>query len=212
LQHSVTRLSARSLAAAARELAALDADLAAVVELYGPPPLWAREPGFSTLVHIVLEQQVSLASARAAYDRLLAAVAPLTPEGFLELDEARLLAIGFSRQKAGYVRGIAASLLTGELCLERIGALPDGDARAALVAVRGIGPWSADVYLTMALLRPDAFPAGDLALLVSAQKVKRLDARPTPDELEALSEPWRPYRAVAARILWHAYLSERAAK
>jgi DNA-3-methyladenine glycosylase II len=193
------------------ELAGRDADLAAVVEEHGQPPLWAREPGFATLVHIVLEQQVSLASARAAFDRLLAAVSPLTPEGFLQLDDAELLAIGFSRQKGGYVRGIAASLLSGELALEEIAGLPDDEARAALIEVRGIGLWSADVYLTMALLRPDAFPAGDLALLVSAHKVKRLDARPTPDELETLSEPWRPYRAVAARILWHAYLSERAA-
>lgn len=194
------------------ELAARDADLAAVVGRHGLPPLWAREPGFPTLVLIVLEQQVSLASARAAYDRLLEAASPLTPQAFLELGDVRLRAIGFSRQKAGYVRGIAASLVAGELPLDALGRLPDDDARAALVAVRGLGAWSADVYLTMALLRPDVLPSGDLALLVSAQHVKRLDARPTPAQLEELSEPWRPYRAVAARILWHSYLSERAAK
>ena len=192
-------LTERSLGRAARELSSRDTDLAAVVERHGVPPLWAREPGFPTLVHIVLEQQVSLASAQAAFDRLAEATSPLTPEAFLTLDDVRLRAIGFSRQKAGYVRGIAASLLAGELTLDALDRLPDEEAREALIAVRGIGAWSADVYLTMALRRPDAFPAGDLALLVSAQRVKRLEARPTPSELEALSEPWRPFRAVAAR-------------
>ena len=195
-----------------RELAARDADLAGVVERHGSPPLWAREPGFPTVVHIVLEQQVSLASARAAFDRLLEAASPLTPESFLTLDDDALRTIGFSRQKAGYVRGLAGSLLAGDLDLDGLDALSDGDVRAKLVAIRGIGTWSADVYLTMALRRPDVLPAGDLALLVSAQRVKRLERRPTPPELEAVAEAWRPYRATAARILWHSYLSEGAVK
>lgn len=202
-------LTERSLARAVGELAGRDPDLGAVVRRFGRPPLWAREPGFPTLVHIVLEQQVSLASARAAFDRLLEAVRPLTPAGFLQLDDAQLRAVGFSRQKAGHVRGIAASLLAGELALDSLHALPDEKARAVLVGIHGVGEWSADVYLTMALGRPDAFPQADLALLVAAQRVKRLERRPTPLELEALAEPWRPYRAVAARILWHSYLSER---
>jgi DNA-3-methyladenine glycosylase II len=100
----------------------------------------------------------------------------------------------------------------GSLDLEAIAALSDDGVRAVLTSLRGIGPWTADVYLTMALRRPDAFPHGDLALLVSAQRVKRLDARPTPLELEQLAEPWRPHRATAARILWHAYLSERSSR
>lgn len=205
------RLDERALAAAVEELCGRDPDLARVVDMHGPPPLWAREPGFPTLVLVVLEQQVSLASARAAFDRLLAVAAPLTPARFLELDDGRLRAVGFSRQKAGYVRGIAAGLLDGSFDLEALATLEDEQARAALVAVRGLGDWSAEVYLTMALLRPDAFPASDLALLVAAQRVKRLERRPTPVELQVLAEPWRPHRAVAARILWHAYLSERAA-
>jgi DNA-3-methyladenine glycosylase II len=205
-------LTERTLARAVRELARRDPDLGAVVEQHGMPPLWGREPGFPTLVLIVLEQQVSLASARAAYDRLLEAVSPLTPERFLELDDVKLRGIGFSRQKTGYVRGIAEALASGALGLDTLAALGDEEARDVLIAVRGLGAWSADVYLTMALRRPDAFPSGDLALLVSAQRVKRLETRPTPLELEALAEPWRPYRAAGARILWHAYLSERAAK
>jgi len=195
-----------------RELAARDPDLARVVERHGVPPLWAREPGFPTLVLLVLEQQVSLASARAAFDRLLAAVGTLSPSSFLPLDDAELRAIGFSRQKTGYTRDLAGALLDGSLDLAAVATLPDDEVRTALTRLRGIGPWTADVYLTMALRRPDAFPSADLALLVAAQRVKRLDRRPTQAELAALAEPWRPYRAVAARILWHSYLSERAAK
>ena len=159
---------------------------------------------------LVLEQQVSLASARAAFDRLVEAVGAPTPDAVLALDDARLRAIGFSRQKAGYTRDLAQAVLSGALDLEGLAALPDEGVRAVLTGLRGIGPWTADVYLTMALRRPDAFPQGDLALLASAQRVKRLEARPTPLELEQLAEAWRPHRATAARILWHAYLSERA--
>jgi len=161
-------------------------------------------------VLLVLEQQVSLASARAAFDRLVAAVGVLTPAAVLALDDAELRAIGFSRQKAGYARDLARAVLSGSLDLDALAGLPDDDVRAALTSLRGIGPWTADVYLTMALRRPDAFPHGDLALLVSVQRVKRLDARPTPLKLVELAEPWRPHRATAARILWHAYLSDRA--
>ena len=160
---------------------------------------------------LVLEQQVSLASARAAFDRLVDAVGAVpTPDAVLALDDATLRAIGFSRQKAGYTRDLARAVRSGALELDALESLSDEDVRAALTGLRGIGPWTADVYLTMALLRPDAFPQGDLALLASAQRVKRLDARPTPLELEQLAEAWRPHRATAARILWHAYLSERA--
>jgi DNA-3-methyladenine glycosylase II len=180
-----------------------------VVTRHGPPPLWAREPGFPTLVLLVLEQQVSLASARAAFDRLAGVVGVPTPDSVLGLDDAELRAIGFSRQKAGYARDLAHAVLSGALDFDALAMLPDDGVRAALTSLRGIGPWTADVYLTMALRRPDAFPSGDLALLASAQRVKRLDVRPTPLELEELAEPWRPHRATAARILWHAYLSER---
>ena len=192
-------------------LAARDPALARVVEQYGPPPLWAREPGFPTLLHIILEQQVSLASARAAFDRLRLAVDPLTPAGFLALDDARLRAIGFSRQKARYGRELARAILAGTLDLDHLAGLDDDTAALALKQLPGIGDWTATIYLLMALRRPDVFPAGDIALLVAARQVLGLDTRPAPEELLAIAERWRPYRAVAARLLWHWYLSQRAA-
>jgi DNA-3-methyladenine glycosylase II len=185
-----------------------DPDLAQIRMNYGPPPMWAREPGFPTLIHIILEQQVSLASARAAFDRLLAAASPLTPARFLELDDAELKTIGFSRQKTAYGRELAGAILGGRLNLAELETLDDADVRSELMDIKGIGPWTADIYLLMALRRPDVWPSGDLALASAAQRVKRLAARPTPDELDTLGADWTPWRAVAARLLWHYYLSD----
>lgn len=200
-------LTEELFADALRDLARRDQDLAQVQERWGPPPLWTRPPGFSTLVHIILEQQVSLASAEAAFKRLLALAKPLSPGRFLELDDPRLRAIGFSRQKAAYVRALAHAIMAGELDLGALETMDDDEARAALLEVKGIGPWTADIYLLMALRRPDVWPVGDLALAVAAQRIKGLGSRPTARQLEALGVPWRPWRAVAARVLWHAYLS-----
>lgn len=205
-------LTESTLFDAVRHLAARDPDLAAVVARFGPPPLWAREPGFPTLVLMILEQQVSLASARAAFERLRAAVGEITPASVLQLDDAALRTIGFSRQKTAYTRHLAVAIEEGRFDPHALALLPDDEARRALVALKGIGPWTAEVYLLMALGRPDAWPHYDLGLLVAAQEVKALPQRPTPQELEQVAEPWRPYRAVAARILWHHYLSTRARK
>jgi DNA-3-methyladenine glycosylase II len=194
---------------AVRELATRDADLARVLAEFGTPPLWAREPGFPTLIHIILEQQVSLASARAAFNRLLAAASPLTPERFLALDDVALKASGFSRQKTTYSRHLAQLIVTGRLDLDELDRMDDAAVRAALLQVKGIGPWSADIYLLMALRRPDVWPNGDLALAVAVQRVKGLSVRPSTGELEAMSEVWRPWRAAAARLFWHYYLSGR---
>jgi DNA-3-methyladenine glycosylase II len=202
-------LTEESLALAVRSLTARDADLGAIVERYGPPPLWDRPQGFATLAHIVLEQQVSLASAQAAYDRLLAAVGELTPARFLELDDARLLAIGFSRQKAGYVRNLARAVESGALDLAGVAGLPDDEVHRALVALKGVGPWSASIYLMEALLRPDVWPATDIALAEAVATVKGLPGRPDPARLDALAVEWRPWRSVAARLFWHDYLSRR---
>jgi DNA-3-methyladenine glycosylase II len=184
-----------------------DADLAAIVTRHGLPPMWTREPGFASLVYIILEQQVSLASAKAAYQRLLETVGDLTPTAFLALDEGTLRSVGFSRQKAAYCCGLARIVADGELDLPGLADLTDLEASAQLMSIRGIGRWTADVYLLTALRRPDIWPAGDIALAAAAQHTKRLEARPAHDELEALSQPWRPWRAVAARLLWHHYLS-----
>jgi len=202
-----SHLTRRSLLRATLDLAARDSDLALVVHRYGPPPLWAREPGFHTLIHIVLEQQVSLASAKAAYGRLVAATGRLVPERFLALNDAELKTIGFSRQKAAYGRGLAEAILEGRLDLASLETLDDAQAKIRLTAIKGIGSWTADIYLLMVLRRPDAWPSGDLALASAAQRVKRMRSQPTPEKLEQIGKTWRPWRAVAARILWHYYLS-----
>jgi DNA-3-methyladenine glycosylase II len=203
-----TALTAASLRAAAGELGAIDPALGASLAAYGPPPLWSREPSYATLVHLILEQQVSLASAQAAFDRLTGALGSVTPDGLLTLDDDQLKAIGFSRQKAGYARGLAVALTDG-FDLAALGALSDDEVRTALVAHKGIGRWTADIYLTMCLLRADVWPSGDLALTTSARDLLAIDHRPTDAELAAIAERWHPYRAVAARILWHDYLRRR---
>jgi DNA-3-methyladenine glycosylase II len=207
-----TTLDETAFAQGVRFLADRDEHLAAVVKTYGHPPLWVREPGFPTLVFIILEQQVSLASARAAFARLRAAVNPLTPGRFLKLTDAELLRIGFSRQKSLYSRLLAESLARRYFNLRDLHELHDDSARNMLIAFKGIGRWTADIYLMSALRRPDIWPTGDLALATAVQEVKRLRLRPSPEKLEMLSVPWRPWRAVAARLFWHAYLSKRGQK
>ena len=199
-------LTTESLAQAAATLAAADPDQGRIYAELGPPPLWARPPGFPTLVWIILEQQVSLASARAAFNKLQGALGQVTPEAFLSLDDAELKVAGFSRQKAGYCRGLARAILDGELDLDSLEALDDDAARVRLVRVKGIGVWTANIYLLMCLLRPDIWPLGDLALAAALQELKGLPARPDSAELARLAEPWRPWRAAAARLLWAYYL------
>jgi len=200
-------LTKRSFRTAVAILTARDPALAALVARHGVPDFWAREQGFATLVLIVLEQQVSLASARAAYDRLERRVGDVAPSTVLTSSDEALRADGFSRQKARYVRALAAALEDGTLDLDVVASLPDEDARAALVALPGIGPWTAEVYLLSALRRPDTWPAGDIALQEATRRALGLDARPTSEELTAIGERWRPHRATAARLLWHLYLS-----
>jgi DNA-3-methyladenine glycosylase II len=202
-----SQLTRRSLLAATRTLAARDPDLAVVVDECGPPPLWAREPGFHTLIHIILEQQVSLASAKAAYDRLVSATGRLAPDRFLALSDPELKTVGFSRQKAAYGRALAEAVLDRRLDLASLETLDDAAARSRLMTVRGIGAWTADIYMLRVLRRPDTWPSGDLALATAARRVKRLRRKPTPETLEKLAESWRPWRAVAARILWRYYLN-----
>ncbi len=200
-------LTEQTLRSGAQQLARCDPDLAAVIDRWGTPPLWAREPGFPTLVRIILEQQVSLASAGAAFEKLTAVCRPLTAHQFLTLDDLTLKSAGFSRQKSGYCRHLAQAISGGQLDLSALHHREDAAVHAALVGIKGIGPWTANIYLLMALRRPDVWPRGDLALAKAAQEVKRLPHLPTDAALEALSEQWRPWRAVAARLLWHHYLS-----
>ena len=203
------RLDDAGLAAGVAALAARDADLAGIVARHGPPPLWDRAPGFATLLHIVLEQQVSLASAQAAFDRLRAAADPLTPARFLELSDAELLAIGFSRQKARYGRALATAITEGSLDLDGLDSLDDEAVHGSLQAIPGIGPWTSTIYLLMVLGRPDVWPVGDIALAESVGQVKGLGRRPDAAEMARLGEAWQPWRSVAARLFWHDYLARR---
>jgi DNA-3-methyladenine glycosylase II len=201
-------LTERSFRRAARSLAEHDAALAAIVERHGIPEFWARPPGFATLLLLILEQQVSLASAKAAYDRVDARVGGITPETLLELSDAELRADGFSRQKTRYARALATAVVAGALELEDVALLDDDGVRTALVALPGIGPWTAEVYLLSALRRPDTWPVGDIALQEAVRRTLGLERRPSPEELDEIGERWRPHRATAARLLWHRYLSE----
>ncbi|MBM3486086.1 MAG: DNA-3-methyladenine glycosylase 2 family protein [Alphaproteobacteria bacterium] len=202
-----TVLTAPRLAAAIAELTARDADLRRVVTAFGAPPMWRRDGGFATLVLLILEQQVSLASARATFEKLAQRAGTLAPARVLALDDAEFRAAGVSRQKTAYVRALAEAVAAGTLDVDSLPRLSDEAVRAALVAIKGIGPWTVDVYLLMVLRRPDVWPSRDLALAVAAHEVKGLRARPAIEELDALGEAWRPWRAVAARILWHHYLN-----
>ncbi|MCC5606193.1 DNA-3-methyladenine glycosylase 2 family protein [Nostoc sp. CHAB 5834] len=200
-------LTEESLTRGLMVLANLDSDLAWILETLGPPPMWKREPGFATLLCIILEQQVSVTAARAVFNRLCAVVVTLTPENFLILDDAQLRAIGFSRQKILYCRGLANAIATGQLELTKLQTMDETTIRTELKRLKGIGDWTVDIYLLMALQRPDVFPKGDLAIAIAFQKLKNLATRPTPVQLEAMTQHWRPWRAVAARLLWHYYLN-----
>ncbi len=202
-------LTENQLSAATAELANGHAEFARVYELYGVPPMWARTPGFATLLQIILEQQVSLASAKACFDKLAIRLGGVTPEGLLTLSDAELKAAGFSRQKAAYGRYLAEVVLEERIDLEALNRMPDDDARAELTRLKGVGEWTSDVYLLMAMLRPDVMPRGDIALHAAYQRLTGADRRPSSDEFMAVAERWRPFRSVAARLLWHWYLSER---
>jgi DNA-3-methyladenine glycosylase II len=204
-------LTQKSLALAARELAARDEILAGIHANHGDPPLWRRATGFTTLAHIILEQQVSLKSAKAMLVRLEGKIQPFTPERFLELGDTYLRSLGVTRQKSAYLLHLADSIVTGDLSFTELGRMTDDDARMMLTRIKGIGSWSADVYLLMAMRRPDIWPSGDLALAVAMRELKGFTHRPGPIELERLAEPWRPHRAVAARMLWQYYLATKRA-
>jgi DNA-3-methyladenine glycosylase II len=200
-----------SFRAAIAELS-VDPRLAGLVSTHGPPDYWHRDPGFSTLVLFILEQQVSLASAAAAFTKLRARIGDVTPEAVLRPSDEELRADGFSRQKTRYVRALANAVLAGEIEIDSLGLLDDDEVRRQLLALVGIGPWTADVYLLSCLKRPDVWPTHDRALQVATAEVLELDAVPSPAELESIGERWRPHRSTAARLLWHSYLSKRGRK
>jgi DNA-3-methyladenine glycosylase II len=203
----IGRLTNKTLAEAAESLASRDHHLASIFKTHGVPPMWGRRPGFPTLLRIVLEQQVSLVSARSMFERLKKNVVPFTPERFIESGEASLRSLGVTRQKAHYCVQVAHAFRNGNL--KRIAGLSDEDAYTTLLTIKGVGPWTANIYLLMALKRSDIWPDGDVALATAFGKLRKLSTRPSFVELAKSAERWRPYRSVAARMLWQYYLAER---
>ena len=205
----VDRLDSSSFTQACRLLADEDEALRKIIERHGLPEFWAREPGFPTLVWLILEQQVSLESGAAVYERLHRLAGSVTPESISDLEIPEMRQIGVTRQKASYLRALAVAVNQGGLDLDGLDILPLEEARGRLLDIRGIGPWTADAYLLSALRHPDVFPVGDRALQVGTGETLGMSHAPGPEELEILSEPWKPVRAAAARIIWHGYLTDR---
>lgn len=206
------KVTKQNLPKLCEKLSDRDKDLKFIFQTYGTPPLWSREPSFATLIHIILEQQVSLASALSAFNKLKEKIGEITPENVLSLDDAELKSCYFSRQKTGYARNLAEAVLNKKLVLKDLDKLSDDEVRAELIKIKGIGRWTADIYLMMAMLRPDIMPKGDLALHAAFKNLKCLDKRPKSDEFIETAKIWKPFRSVAARLLWHYYLCEKFPK
>jgi DNA-3-methyladenine glycosylase II len=205
------KLCPETLDGACRELADRDPALDRIYRERGCPPLWQRRPGFRTLVQIILEQQVSLASGRATMKRVENAIGRVTAQSLAGAGEFGLRAAGVTRQKALYCTLLARAAMDGELNLGRIARVRDHEALDMLTAFKGVGRWTAEVYLLMALRRPDVWPAGDLALAKALQAVKKFPVKPGEDVMRTIARPWRPFRAVAARMLWQEYLCRNRA-
>lgn len=193
-------------------LAKKDEDLAAIIKQYGFPPMWSRPATFQTLILTILEQQISLASAYAAFKRLKEKVGYVTPKKILALTDEELRTCYFTRQKIVYARGLAKAIKTKKLVLSRLTNLPDEAIRTELKKLKGIGDWTVDVYLMHALQRSDLFPLGDIALVNSMREHKKLGKDFPKEKMLQLAEPWKPYRTVATMILWHAYIKKRGMK
>ena len=186
-----------------------DKDLKKIIKKYNHPPMWTRPAEFSTLIHIILEQQVSLASAKAAFIKLKEKLKIITPEKLLLLTDAEMKACYFSRQKMVYARHLSEAIISKKLNLKRISSLPDNDARKELKQIKGIGDWTVDVYLLFALRRTDLFPTGDLAMMKAFKEIKQLKKDTPAETILAMAESWRPYRSIATMILWHYYLQKK---
>lgn len=189
-----------------------DGDLHSILLKYGYPPFWSRKPNFETLVHIILEQQVSLASAKAALDKLKNKIGAVTAKKIILLSDIELRECYFSRQKTAYVRNLANAVLSKNLSIGGLSEKSDEEIRTRLVAIKGIGNWTVDVFLLMALHRCDIFPIGDLALIQSLKKVKKLSIDVSREKILSIAETWRPFRSVAAMILWHSYIKDKNIK
>ncbi|MFP3598656.1 DNA-3-methyladenine glycosylase family protein [Chryseobacterium sp. SIMBA_029] len=193
-------------------LASQDDDLKTILITHGYPPMWTRENTFETLVHIILEQQVSLASALAALNKLKEKTKEITPESILTLTDEEMRECYVSRQKNIYIRGLAIAIINGNLDLEKLPEMSNDEVREKLVSLKGIGNWTVDVYLMFTLQRTDIFPVGDLAAVNALKKLKQLPPEITKEDILQIGEQWKPFRSVASMILWHYYLSAAGKK
>jgi len=193
-------------------LAVVDPDFQRILSIYGYPPSWKRPNTFQSLVHIILEQQVSLASALSALNKLKERLIEITPEGLLLLTDAELKDCYLSRQKSGYIRNLAEAIVNKHITLEDFERLSNDLIREKLCSLKGIGNWTVDVYLMFVLSRADIFPVGDLAAVNALKHLKSLPITATREELLRLSEQWKPYRTIATMLLWHYYLSNKSLK
>jgi DNA-3-methyladenine glycosylase II len=193
-------------------LAQKDDDLKLIIDTYGCPPLFVRSLTFETLLHIILEQQVSLASAKAALNKLKEKIGNVLPEKLLLLTDIELRACYFSRQKIVYSRDLANAIINKQLNLNELIQSPDETVRSELKKIRGIGEWTTDVYMMMAMQRINLFPVGDIALVNSMKTIKALPKQTGKEALLLMAEKWRPYRTIAAFLLWHAYIKKRGIK
>lgn len=191
------------------QLAKKDAQLKAIITQYGYPPFWSRPATFASLILFILEQQVSLASAKAAFDKLQATIGTVTPQKIVQLTDAELKACYFSRQKTEYARCLAAAIISKQVNLKKLATASNEEVRSTLIQVKGIGNWTVDVYLMMVLQRCDLFPSGDIALINSAKEVLQLPPQTTKEAVLDIAQKWAPYRTIAAYLLWHAYLCKR---
>ena len=189
-----------------------DRDLKNIISKFGYPPMWTRPCTFQTLIHIILEQQVSLASARAALNKLKEKTGNITPLKLLALSDEEMKACYFSRQKLIYARHLAEAITSKKLTLKKLAALPDEDVRKELTSIKGIGSWTADVYLLFGLQRTDVFPTGDLAMMNAFREIKQLDKNIPGEESLRIAEQWKPYRSIATMMLWHYYIKKRGLK
>ena len=194
------------------KLAKKDKEFRKVIKIYGYPPMWVRENSFATLILTILEQQVSLASAFSAYKKLNEKIGLITPKNLLKLSDEELRECYFSRQKIIYARGLAGALVKEEINLQQFEFEKDDVVRGSLKKLKGIGDWTADIYLIHALRRMDIFPIGDLAMVNAFKEIKSLPATTTKEELIIIAAPWRPYRSIASMILWHHYIQKKNIK
>lgn len=194
------------------QLSAKDPYLAAIVQQYGYPPMWRRPNTFQSLILTILEQQVSLASAYAAFRKLKQKTGTVTPQKILALTDEELRSCYFSRQKIVYARELARAFTGKEIQLRRFATSPDDDIRSLLKKVKGIGDWTVDIYLIQVLQRLDVFPLGDIALVNSIKHVRQLPAHTTKEELLEISRLWQPHRTIATMLFWHAYIQRKGIK